>query len=1302
MNQNKSNIPSDVPIDRQLDELAALCDNREKSATFSKSTDEFTKDFFRANAARPATAAQTSRILAKAAAFVLVAGIITFLIATGLRANSTHMKEATPNNIATIAQADAEIEAVPVSEEVLAYNDAATFSKSAPAAAAMKTAEKPLLRTASDQLIGTAANNMKDDAAAGAAVTNLAAVVPADNGSSTAAAKPTVASASARGVSASVEPSISVIPDRRIVHPIVWPRPLPPIRVLPPDPQLEPVIVESGSAAVRVSGNLAQTTYEFVVSNPNGRALEGQFELPLPDKAAVTNVALDINDAMIDASIVPKDRAREVFDIVERQGVDPALVESVGGNTYRTRIYPVPAHGTRRIRIEFITQLVDIDTVPVLILPMRFENKLKSFSIRVEVDDISTRPSVETSQFANITFSNWRNALLAEQTITDVALPEDLRLSLARTPDLGKPVLEKSNGKTWLHLIMPYSPANDKKDIALDKIALVWDNSGSRANHDHAAELEQLKAVLPAGASVSLYFLNSKLDSAGTFTNTAALVKAISECHYDGGTNLAELAPVFEKNTPAVLVTDGIDNFGPGLDRKPAILSPLVVISSSSTSETALLDSLVSQAPSGAFLNLATRGVDKNVKPTELFARTQQGILPIITVDGYRFEGEISVSGDTLELVGPVADNAKKLVVGNNKFLDKDGREALVKLAYTPLMKEFDLDSSTALESSLVRTRYGQLLLASLQRTPTTTREQFIDLSREYRLVTPHTSMLVLDSIDQYIRYEIQPPASLPDFCRQYEEAMARKNKDKKDAKKDLASVMARYQREIIDWYEGKIKVTTPYRRGYDDVDDEVRPMGGFSGAVRRAAYAVTDGVARVANAAGFGVGGSARRESAPMTANGDVMIQEESLDMSIPMDMEEGRVMSKAAGGSSSAQPATKKITLKQWSSDADYLREMNKDDKKALDVYWKFRKDNAANAGFFVDCAQFFFDHEQKDLAIHILSNLAELQLENRFLLRILGYKLRYFGELTAAERVFRKVLELCPEEAQSYRDLALTLRDEKKWQEAADLFLYVIEHNFDGRFPNIDLIAVTELNHLVTLAKRDGAELKGIDPQLVHPIETDLRIIISWDTDLSDMDLHVTDPTGELCFYSHRYTVNGGRISNDFTQGYGPEEFMVREALNGKYKVQTHYYGQSAQTMIGPVTLYAEIITDYGRENESVEYMTFRLKSRDEMVDLGEVETSGSKKTPAEIRPILPPKPVFNEPHHGARETGAATLPSIDAMYQVRANESIEDIAEKFYHDRTKADTIRDANRDKLRDGSLPTGTLITVPGLSSADR
>jgi uncharacterized protein YfaP (DUF2135 family) len=128
-------------------------------------------------------------------------------------------------------------------------------------------------------------------------------------------------------------------------------------------------------------------------------------------------------------------------------------------------------------------------------------------------------------------------------------------------------------------------------------------------------------------------------------------------------------------------------------------------------------------------------------------------------------------------------------------------------------------------------------------------------------------------------------------------------------------------------------------------------------------------------------------------------------------------------------------------------------------------------------------------------------------------------------------------------------------------------------------------------------------------VKLLDQDLRVVLSWDADLTDVDLWVIEPNGEKCFYSHNRTRMGGRISRDFTQGYGPEEYVVRHGMSGPYQIQANYYGSSQQTLIGPATLLATVYTNFGRPNEEHSTLTVRVTEVEDVIDLGNVEIVSS---------------------------------------------------------------------------------------------
>jgi tetratricopeptide (TPR) repeat protein len=297
--------------------------------------------------------------------------------------------------------------------------------------------------------------------------------------------------------------------------------------------------------------------------------------------------------------------------------------------------------------------------------------------------------------------------------------------------------------------------------------------------------------------------------------------------------------------------------------------------------------------------------------------------------------------------------------------------------------------------------------------------------------------------------------------------------------------------------------------------------------------------------------------------------------------------------------------ISLKQWNPSTPYLKKIKEVGiKNVFSQYMEQKKYHGNSPAFYLDCSDYFFKLGKKGTGLQILSNIAELELENAALLRVLGHRLSQRSYLVLSAKIFEKVLELKPEEPQSYRDLALVLARQKKYQRAIKLLYHVITTHWD-RFQEIEVIALMELNNFIARAKEHGIKTVDVDPRLIKLLDVDIRIVLTWDADLTDMDLWVIDPRGEKSFYSNKLSAIGGLMSRDFTEGYGPEEYVLKKAINGEYKIKVNYYGSSAQKLIGPVTLQVDIFTNYGRKNQQKKSITLRLKQAKEVISVGEIE-------------------------------------------------------------------------------------------------
>ena len=147
--------------------------------------------------------------------------------------------------------------------------------------------------------------------------------------------------------------------------------------------------------------------------------------------------------------------------------------------------------------------------------------------------------------------------------------------------------------------------------------------------------------------------------------------------------------------------------------------------------------------------------------------------------------------------------------------------------------------------------------------------------------------------------------------------------------------------------------------------------------------------------------------------------------------------------------------------------------------------------SVGFFLDSADFSWKKASEELGLRVLSILAEMDLQNRQVLRLLAYRLQQAGEVQLALPVFERMLELAPHEPQSHRDLGLALAQAGQAQRAVERLYAVVTGSWDARFADIDLIALRELNAVVAKAGRDGkpVDVAAIEPRLLRNLPLDV---------------------------------------------------------------------------------------------------------------------------------------------------------------------------------------------------------------------
>lgn len=117
--------------------------------------------------------------------------------------------------------------------------------------------------------------------------------------------------------------------------------------------------LELRSVNVRVEsvGDYAFTEIEHVFYNPTEAQLEGTFRFPLPDDAMPLGLAMEIAGRMMEGEIVEREKARKTYESIVDAMLDPALLEWEQGNQFKLRVFPIEPMSPKRVVFRYAAPL---------------------------------------------------------------------------------------------------------------------------------------------------------------------------------------------------------------------------------------------------------------------------------------------------------------------------------------------------------------------------------------------------------------------------------------------------------------------------------------------------------------------------------------------------------------------------------------------------------------------------------------------------------------------------------------------------------------------------------------------------------------------------------------------------------------------------------------------------------------------------------------------------------------------------------------------------------------------------------
>ncbi len=483
----------------------------------------------------------------------------------------------------------------------------------------------------------------------------------------------------------------------------------------------------------RIHGSLSETRMTMTFYNPSDRNIAGDLYFPLPEHAVISGYALDIGGVLVDGVPVEKQKAREVFEKIVRQGIDPGLVQWTKGNTFKTRVFPIPPRGTRTVMVRYTAEVEEKDGAGLFYLPFDYDVPVRDFSMRIEVVRPGTPPEVRQRWVTPVDFRKRRHSFFAETRLTNVLLDRDMYVTVPRDDDIRVQMERDREGNhyfTFVDRVRPTSAGRER--IVPRRVAVYWDASGSRAGNSLTKSLEVLSLYfnsLPqTDVSVDLTVFRNDAEDRREFIirrgDAGKLIGYLQGVAYDGGTRLGSLPPPGTGTDIAFLFSDGLSTFGE--DRPVRFGVPLYIFSEDRAANFHLLRHLARENH-GLYTNLTTGN------PGE--------IIDDIGAPAFEFIAARVVAGSVSEIFPaqsrPVSDRIRisgKLESPMAELAVQYGRGGKVEAEHF-----VTLSRSSAEEGFLVGLAWAEQKLSGLLSFPDRNRALITDLGKKFGMVTPGT-----------------------------------------------------------------------------------------------------------------------------------------------------------------------------------------------------------------------------------------------------------------------------------------------------------------------------------------------------------------------------------------------------------------------------------------------------------------------------------------------------------------------------------------------------------------------------------
>lgn len=895
------------------------------------------------------------------------------------------------------------------------------------------------------------------------------------------------------------------------------------------------VTVRSIQIHTHIAGSYARTDIAVTLYNPNRRPADVELRFPLLPGQHVAAMKLD----GIAATPIDGDRAGQERFKPEELPAPLAAPANTAVNVLALRTNEMPGCATQHVTLQIDEMLHPKDGAYTYSFPLDKLGRANHFQFTLSVD--SDQAPQADGKFSSLRFPLTTSDWVTSLDHRNYSAPEALTISwnVGRKPYARSQALDDQR---YFVAEIPTLPISTPR-ILPKVVGLLWDSSSHAANRQLGIDLALLDRYFQAmgNGEVRLTRLRHIAEETEHFTvengRWDALRRALTETVNDGASMLDGWGP-----DPAVgdylLFSDG--HRDPGAPNFPTLLQGqrLYAVSSAPSPEVAWLSALTA-TNMGRYLPLASMGAVEDAAnkllhdPTRLLAISADGASQLTADSIFADDGMLRMAG----------------------VLDRP--EAKLHVRYATSKGEYDTTvpvTARGLQSEVAGPVWAEERVAALAIDPQANSAESAGLTRQFALGHGHSAYALLNR--PY--YNAAPPTAAP-----------------------LPPELPVFDKLAEAWSTQQAWWQQAFPKG--PVPPSYREL---------LAHRIT--------VTGSSIHRTLKEDALPVQ-----VIYPDRCFLGRGGGLEEPTLRNPFAcvveQSVSCPPPYVTAIAIdQQWSTHAN--RTPGNAPERLLDAsevlaapadktyasYIAAKANGTFSTSSYIDISDKLFAQGQTELGLRVLSNVASTASGDHYIQHVLGRRLMQAGHADRAVLLLNRLLKDDPGNGGLVLDLAHAHLALSQAAEATEVLTRALLNSRicdSGYLVACSRMLLAEQNALLANHPVASDTVAKLDPRLLGNDPMDLRITMSAAHKYVDRGYYltthihfiVTDPNGESSDITASESYQGGRVIAAMLDGIDAQEFDLRTAKPGKYKVEV----DPVQIPIsGPVQV--DIATRFGTPN------------------------------------------------------------------------------------------------------------------------